>query len=177
MAPEQHGDHRKSGRPYVRLLGMAVVHFLAMFVLMYAMVDSTGDVFPNNNQVYMAALMTSPMLLIELWLMGGMYPSKALNVGVALAGLAILAGSFLFIRQQAFVSDRQFLRSMIPHHSAAILMCEQASIRDPQIKALCGGIGESQSAEIAWMKSKLRAMDQGRATQVPAPPARPAPGR
>jgi uncharacterized protein YcnI len=45
--------------------------------------------------------------------------------------------SFLFMRQQSAISDRQFLRSMIPHHSGAILMCEEAPIRDPRIKDLC----------------------------------------
>lgn len=51
---------------------------------------------------------------------------------VAVAGLC-----FLFIRQQTAIGDRQFLRSMIPHHGSAILMYEQASIRADEIKQLC----------------------------------------
>jgi uncharacterized protein (DUF305 family) len=34
------------------------------------------------------------------------------------------------------VGDKQFLRSMIPHHAGAILMCEKASIKDAEIRAL-----------------------------------------
>jgi uncharacterized protein (DUF305 family) len=60
------------------------------------------------------------------------------------------------IRQQAAIGDRQFLRSMIPHHAGAVLMCEQAELQDPQILQLCKGIVSSQQAEIAQMKSLLQ---------------------
>jgi uncharacterized protein (DUF305 family) len=44
---------------------------------------------------------------------------------------------------------------MIPHHAGAILMCENASLQDTELKALCGNITSSQQAEIAQMKAKL----------------------
>lgn len=44
---------------------------------------------------------------------------------------------------------------MIPHHSGAILMCEQASITDPEIVALCQQIVASQQKEIAQMEAIL----------------------
>jgi uncharacterized protein (DUF305 family) len=56
------------------------------------------------------------------------------------------------------VSDKQFLRSMIPHHAGAILMCEQAPIEDAEIKALCKNIVSSQQSEIDQMKAKLSAL-------------------
>jgi uncharacterized protein (DUF305 family) len=73
-----------------------------------------------------------------------------------IAGLAF----FFLIRQQTAISDRQFLRSMIPHHSSAILMCERASIQDPEIQELCQAIISSQQAEIDQMKSKLLELDR-----------------
>jgi uncharacterized protein (DUF305 family) len=45
---------------------------------------------------------------------------------------------------------------MIPHHSGAILMCEEASIDDPEIVALCGQIISSQQAEIEQMEAILK---------------------
>jgi uncharacterized protein (DUF305 family) len=45
---------------------------------------------------------------------------------------------------------------MIPHHSGAILMCEEASIRDPEVVALCGRIIKSQSTEIDEMEAILK---------------------
>ena len=42
----------------------------------------------------------------------------------------------LFICQQTAMTDKQFLRPMIPRHSGAILMCEQGSIQDPNLERL-----------------------------------------
>ena len=53
------------------------------------------------------------------------------------------------------IGDTAFLRSMIPHHSGAILMCREASIHDPEIKTLCGEIVEGQRREIDQMKAIL----------------------
>lgn len=146
-------------KAYGRLALMAALHFAAMYVLMYAMVNTVANAFPNFNQAYMAALMTAPMLILELALMGGMYPKKGLNGAVVAAGLLLLAGSFFAIRQQTAIGDREFLRSMIPHHAGAILMCNQASIRDSEIRALCfgrDGILDSQQREIDQMKRILQ---------------------
>ncbi|MCK5910079.1 MAG: DUF305 domain-containing protein, partial [Caulobacter sp.] len=49
----------------------------------------------------------------------------------------------------------EFLRSMIPHHSGAILMCGKAPIRDPEIRTLCAGIIEGQKKEIDQMSTML----------------------
>lgn len=134
---------------------MAVAHFAAMFVLMYAMVDRVAHAVPNFNQAYMAALMTSPMLISELLLMRGMYPNRAWNAALLGVGGVVLAGSFLMIRQQTAIGDAQFLRSMIPHHSGAILMCRQAQLDDPAIRSLCAQIVAGQQREIDWMRAKL----------------------
>ncbi len=65
---------------YARLLVMTVLSFIAMYFLMYAMVNSFDNVFASFNQFYMAGLMTAPMVVLELLLMGGMYPNKKLNI-------------------------------------------------------------------------------------------------
>jgi uncharacterized protein (DUF305 family) len=119
------------------------------------MVNTIGNVYNSFNQFYMAGLMTAPMVVIELLVMGAMYKDKRRNAfiiaGSVIAGLLF----FLLIRQQAAISDKQFLRSMIPHHAGAILMCEQASIDDAEIKALCDTIISGQQSEIDQMKAKL----------------------
>ena len=140
---------------YGRFLLMITLHFIAMYIFMYAMVNDFANVFNNFNQVYMAALMTSSMVLIELPLMMGMYKSKKFNAIIIAVGLVVLVGSFLLIRKQSAISDQQFLRSMIPHHAGAILMCEEASIEDREIQELCRGIVAGQQAEIDQMKAKV----------------------
>lgn len=150
-----HAPHHHAAGHYKRLAAMTGVSFVAMYVLMYAMVDSFAHVYNNVNQVYMAGLMASPMVLTELWLMRSMYPNRRLNLLSAGAALVLGVVCFLGIRQQAAVSDRQFLRSMIPHHAGALLMCGEASMHHPDVRALCGPIISSQTEEIAIMQRLL----------------------
>ena len=44
---------------------------------------------------------------------------------------------------------------MIHHHSGEILMCEQASLTDPEIIGLCKEIVRTQKEEIAQLKAIL----------------------
>jgi Cu/Ag efflux pump CusA len=141
---------------YGRLAVMTALSFAAMYVLMYAMVNALDNVFVNLNQVYMAGLMAAPMTLIELALMRGMYPDRRLNAFIAAAAVIAAVVCFFLIRRQTAIGDRQFLRSMIPHHAGAILMCEEASVGDAAIKRLCQTIISSQQAEIEQMKGMLR---------------------
>ncbi len=143
---------------YRHLAVMAVLSFIAMYILMYAMVDRFENVFSNVNQAYMAGLMTAPMVIIELIVMRAMYKNAALNIAVLAGSTIALVGFFLLIRQQAAVGDVQFLKSMILHHGAAVLMCENAPITDAEITTLCKSIISGQSAEIAQMKTILGRM-------------------
>lgn len=134
------------------------LHLVMMYILMYAMVDSPANVHHNYNQVYMAILMASPMLVLEVLLMRSMYPNKKLNGGIIAAGLLLLVGSFFFIRGQVAIADEQLLHSMIPHHAGAVLMCEKAHLEDAQVQELCGNIQTGQKAEIDWMNTKLESL-------------------
>lgn len=148
-------EEHRSGTPYRRLLVMAALSFVAMYLLMYAMVESWSHAFANLNRAYMAGLMTAPMVVFELLLMRGMYPNARWNT--VLMGASVVGGiaCFALIRGQVGITDRQFLRSMIPHHSGAILMCTEAPIRDRAIRELCGEIIASQRSEIARMEALL----------------------
>jgi uncharacterized protein (DUF305 family) len=77
-----------------------------------------------------------------------------------IASLVALIGFFTLIRQQTAISDQQFIRSMIPHHAGAILMCEQASIQDGEVQQLCKTIVSGQQAEIDQMKSILKRLNE-----------------
>jgi uncharacterized protein (DUF305 family) len=144
---------------YLRLALMAVLSFIAMYVLMYAMVNALANVYPNFNQFYMAGLMAAPMVIIEIALMGAMYHNKKLNAAIVIVNVVALAVFWIAIRQQAAISGQQFLKSMIPHHAGAILMCEKANVHDAEIKNLCSSIIAGQQAEIDQMKAKLRELE------------------
>ena len=147
-------------RPYSRLLLMVVLSFVVMYVLMYAMVNAFANVYLNTNQVYMAGLMAAPMAIIELALMGGMYHDRKRNVLIVAASVVALIAFWVLITQQIAIADKQFVRSMIPHHAGAILMCEKAPVADPGIRDLCKTIISSQQSEIDLMKAKLNDLER-----------------
>jgi len=133
-------------------LGISLV---IMYVAMFAMIWSWGEFLQNINFFYMALVMWAPMAIVMLVTMRSMYRNANLNGLLYLAFGLVFLLSLIAIRDQSLVGNRQFLRSMIPHHSGAILMCQEASISDPEIKQLCQEIIASQKAEIDQMKAIL----------------------
>lgn len=69
--------------------------------------------------------------------------------------MALFVGALALGRTETFVGNEQFLKSMIPHHSRAILVCEESAITDPEIIDLCEQIVSSQREEIRQMEEIL----------------------
>lgn len=154
-AVEPHPDH-KDRSAYKGLAVEMVVDFAIMYLVMYTMIASLDHLRFNINNVYMTLMMVAPMSIVMLVGMRRMFRSRRLNIAIASGAALLFMTSFFAMRTQAGVGDKEFLRSMIPHHSGAILMCEQASIRDPEIARLCDQIVKSQRAEIAQMEAMLK---------------------
>ncbi|MGE0396512.1 MAG: DUF305 domain-containing protein [Kofleriaceae bacterium] len=119
------------------------------------MVDRASHVYLNLSNVYMTGLMAASMVPIMLVTMSGMFRNKRLNIVVWAASALVLGMFWALLRTEAGVGNRQFLRAMISHHSAAIQMCNESSLTDPQVRELCNGIVSSQEQEIAEMKALL----------------------
>jgi uncharacterized protein (DUF305 family) len=103
----------------------------------------------------MAFIMVAPMVIVMLIVMRSMYTSPVVNVALVAVFVIGFAVVFAAMRTQTLVGDVQFLRSMIPHHSSAIVMCEKAAITDQEIIDLCGRIVKAQEEEIAQMQTIL----------------------
>ena len=141
---------------YKRFSVMAVAMFIAMYFIMYAMIDGLQNLILNINNLYMTLLMVSAMLIIELLIMKGMYENKKINWAIITVSLAIGIFSWFGIREQLFVGDKEFVKGMIPHHAAAVLMSEKAKLTDPELIQLQKKILETQAQEIEFMKRKLK---------------------
>ncbi len=143
-------------KPYAMFAANLLISGIVMYFVMYTMIDSTAELYNNLNNVYMTMMMVTTMALLMLWMMPSMFPDRRTNI-ILYGGFGVLfLLSFYGMRTQALIGDNQFLRSMIPHHSGAVLMCEQSAITDPHIKQLCAGIVRSQKTEIAEMKAMLK---------------------
>lgn len=152
----QGGSQMRHDRsPYLPFAMMMAAGTVIMFFVMYEMIDGWDDFKLNLNMFYMALTMAAPMAILELAFMRHMYPNRTLNLAIYALSALVLVGSFLAVRDQTAIGDKQFLASMIPHHSGAILMCREATITDAELKALCAGIIKSQQEEIDQMNRIL----------------------
>ena len=145
-----HGSH---GRPYLMFWINMILGLVVMYVVMFSMIDGWGDSRNNLNMLYMAITMWAPMGIFMLATMPGMFPNPSVNIVLYVVFALLTAGSFWATRSQALIDDGQFIDSMIPHHSGAILMCREAKLADPELKTLCEAIIGAQREEIDQMES------------------------
>jgi uncharacterized protein (DUF305 family) len=149
---EGHGSH---GRPYLMFWLNMLPGLAVMYIVMFSMIDGWIDFRNNLNMFYMTLMMVAPMVVLMIVAMRHMFASKAANIALIAASLVAFFGSFALIRTQTTIGDTAFLRSMIPHHSGAILMCQEAKLSDPEVIRLCEAIKRSQRQEIDEMKAIL----------------------
>jgi len=158
--PESHEQDHGGMSSYLKLAISLTLIFVVMYFLTFAMINVLDDLFLNISNLYMALMMVFPMGIIMVIVMWKMFPNKAVNVGLLVGFAALFLVAFFMGRAEAFVGDDQFLRSMIPHHSRAILVCEQSDISDPEIQDLCKQIISSQQEEIDQMNDILDRLNE-----------------
>lgn len=126
---------------------------IVMYLGMFTMIDGWDDFRNNLNMFYMALTMLAPMSLVMLATMSGMYENRRLNLALYIGFSVLFLAAFAATRIQALIDDRQFIASMIPHHSGAILMCRESQLTDRELIDLCREITAGQRREIELMKT------------------------
>lgn len=135
---------------------MLIVMILSGFASsMWVWSERWSDVRISMNDVYMTGLMT-----------GWMFALMGLYTGVwnhFVGGAAAIAVSLILIRTQWFVSEQQYVKGMIPHHSMAVHMSNRLlkRSRNPQLASLVANLIQTQDAEIAMLKQIELALDVG----------------
>lgn len=140
---------------YARFAAMIVTSTVVMYGLMYLNVYRLDHVYWSETRLFMALIMGAAMALVMLAFMWGMYGNRRANVAIVAASVIVFAAALFLVRSQRTVEDAAWMKAMIPHHSIAILTSERAEIADPRVRKLADTIIESQTREIAEMKSLL----------------------
>ncbi len=131
-------------------------HYIVMFFIMILSgllstmnmwANSIQDVYLSVNDMYMIFLMTGWMFLFM-----GIYYN---NLTVFLFGASLVLLNLYGIRTQLFVTEKQFLRGMIPHHSMAVLMSRKLQQKPNSISDFVQSIITTQEKEIQFMKSRI----------------------
>jgi hypothetical protein len=136
-----------------------MIMFVANFLLSYGimsnlMIDQFNHTYNHLNKIYMGLFMASLMGLLEVQIMP---PVTNHLVAINFGFLFVMILMGIFIRKQTLINDNQFLKAMIEHHSAALLMAKQSmtTTQNPKIFKLTQNIIKTQTQEIQDMQSLL----------------------
>ena len=108
-------------------------------------VDKFQDIRFSLNDLYMSLLMTGWMFTF----MGIFYQER----NIFIFGLFLVISNFLFIRTQFMINEKQYIQSMIPHHSVAVHMSKKLLEKKNNIKPFLENIIQNQETEIQYMKN------------------------
>lgn len=168
-------DHN-DGKSYVRFGAMIGTSMLVMFGLMYLNTYALDHVRWSETRFYMTFIMGAAMAIVMLSFMLGMYRNAKVNVAIFAASAVVFALALFLVRSQATVSDRSYMKAMIPHHSIAIMTSERANIEDVRVRELADEIIRAQRREIKEMNWLINDIAQnGKATSKADAEARPVP--
>lgn len=168
-------DHN-DGKSYVGFGAMIGTSMLVMFGLMYLNTYALDHVRWSETRFYMTFIMGAAMAIVMLSFMLGMYRNARVNVAIFAASAVVFALALFLVRSQATVSDRSYMKAMIPHHSIAIMTSERANIEDVRVRELADEIIRAQRREIKEMNWLINDIAQnGKATSKADAEARPVP--
>jgi hypothetical protein len=130
----------------VMFVGMVV---LQVFAMPFLMADSPKHVYFSVTQAWMGAAMGAAMVALG----GILHP---MPWWAWLLCVAVGAAACVGYRWQILVSDQQYVREMIPHHSMAILTSRpRLASPNPLIARLAEQIAVTQKREISEMQALL----------------------
>ena len=141
----------KQGIMFITMIIVGIL-FNPMNILAYRV----SDIYLALTLFYGGLLMASNMMwaheIVHYISMGHF------NINVFIIGIILsIIVSTLLLREQYMVSDKEWLKRMISHHSTALTTSHKIKERtkDKKIKRLAEGIIETQEKEIKIMKSWL----------------------
>jgi len=109
-------------------------------------IDNIDDFRFSINDFYMVGLMTSWMMFFM-----GLFTFDIKKMSAIIFVIIF----FICIRKQFLVTEIEFLRGMIPHHSMAVMMSKRLQEKPNSIQHLLDQIIETQKIEIIIMKKYL----------------------
>ena len=137
---------------YWRFGAMVATSVVVMFGMKYLSTYQWSHVRYSETRTYMALMMGGAMGAIMLGFMLGMYRNRRVNIAIFAGAAALFGVSLWLVRSQATVQDKSYMKSMIPHHSIAILTSERSELSDYRVCKLAEEIITAQRREIAEME-------------------------
>ena len=144
------------------LIKTHIIQFVVMIIVgvcfnpMNMLAYRVDDLYLSLTLFYGGLLMASNMMwsheIVHYLSMGHF------NQNIFLLGLVLSGVSIYFLRSQLFITDKQWLKRMISHHSTALTTSHNIlnKTKDMEVKELANDIIEIQDDEIEFMKNFIK---------------------
>ena len=126
------------------------------YVMSYIMTNNIDNITNSLGKIYNACIMSTFMGILEVFMNDMMMKTIHWNYYLwLLLVLFILIGSY---RWQLGITDKEYLKEMIEHHSMAILTSEEILEKSSNypVRKLASNIINNQEDEINEMKNLLK---------------------
>lgn len=133
---------------YTKFGLMMVTSFIIMYAVMFTNVDKFDHIMLSSMRTYMTILMVAPMAISMMLFMWGMYKNKTVNKLIIGVSVVIFAVTFYMMRTQTGITDIDYMKGMIPHHSSAILTSQESTLKDPETRKLAQEIIKAQKKKL-----------------------------
>jgi hypothetical protein len=147
-------QHSLYKNQFIMFIVMVIIGM--MFNPMNVLAYRFSDLYVSLTLFYGGLLMASNMMWaheIVHYLSMGHFNGLIFSIGIILA----ISITILLLRKQFLVTDKQWLRRMISHHSTALTTSHNIynKTNNPKLKKLAKEIIDTQEKEIELMKSML----------------------
>lgn len=144
----------------MRILHTLAVMFIGSFIIQYffmssIMSNSIENITNSLGKVYLSIIMGLYMIVLEIMMHDHQYDVFSMKYYII---IGCLIGVFIYLyRAQKYITDKEYLKEMIEHHSMALLTSNKILEKtdDYNVSKLAKNIIQKQEDEIRYMKEIL----------------------
>lgn len=153
--------------PYARFAVMIALATFLIFCVSYLNVYQADHLWFSAGRLWMAVAAGAAVAVVVVLFSPDVYRSVPANSVIVAAAAAVFAAAVWLVRTEDGVHELEFLRAMVPQHSAAILLAERAHLRDPRVRELARRIATNDAQDIAQMEKLIVELEKSGGKPIP----------
>ena len=144
----------------MRILHTMIVMFIGSFIIQYffmssIMSNNIENITNSLGKVYLSVIMGLYMIVLEIMMHDHHYSVFSMKYYILFG--CLLAFFIYLYKTQKYITDKEYLKEMIEHHSMALLTSNKILEKtdDYNVSKLAKNIIRTQEDEIRYMKDTL----------------------
>ncbi|MBD64200.1 MAG: DUF305 domain-containing protein [Halobacteriovoraceae bacterium] len=141
-------------KDYMKFVFMLITAMMAIFGISYLNTFDSSHVYWSESRYYMTLLMGATLGIVFMVFMQKYYRKKSATITIYLSSMIVFIVTLGLMRTQVAINDTDYLKSVIPNHSASMLSSERAIIQDYRVKRIANEIQsqhQQQIEQMAWL--------------------------